>query len=144
MIEIPDTFRGGEDVEEERYGERVSPFLSPCRPTMGSIEEHPKLPSGVQGRAQAENGFCGFWAQQNTSLTAWQAKTYKWPTAFWSTAWTATHLHVRDKFGTVFEIRDNSASRMTSYFFGTYPRNSGLSRKIRDGCHLIIGWNAIN
>jgi len=39
----------------------------------------------------------------------------------------------RDKFGTGFGIRDNSASRMTSCFFGTDPQNSGLSRKIRDG-----------
>jgi len=39
----------------------------------------------------------------------------------------------RDKFRTGFGIRDNSASRMTLYFFGTGPQNSGLSRKIRDG-----------
>jgi len=39
----------------------------------------------------------------------------------------------RDRFRTGFGIRDNSASRMTSYFFGTGSQNSGLSRKIRDG-----------
>jgi len=67
MTEIQDTFRGGEDaeifgVEGERYGEGVSPCLSPSHPTIGSMGEHPNLssPRGVGGGAPAENGFCAF------------------------------------------------------------------------------------
>jgi len=53
-------------------------------------------------------------------VRSWTGKNVQMITAFWSTAWTATHLDVKSG-----QIRDrvrnsdNSASRMTSYFFGT-------------------------
>jgi len=107
---------------------RGIPSLSSRHPTMG-YRERPKLPQRGPGQSPGRKWILCVLSsiehisdrqkRQNDQLHFDQMLelqlilTLKWLN--------------RDKFGTGFGIRDNSASRMTSYFFRTGPQNSGLS-----------------
>jgi len=89
MTEIRDTFRGGHDAQmETRRGGRGMWRGIPLPIWPGGLGSIINFSSGVQGGAEVENGFSVYWAKQN-------AETSKWSPAFWSTAWTATHLDVK-------------------------------------------------
>ena len=106
---------------------------------LGRLKKHRKLPDG----APPENWFGAFRAQQNASLTGKNAKMMNCDHLLID----ARHILAlnRDKFSTGFEIRDKSASWMTSYFFGTGLQNSGLSRTIRDRWSPYFNsWNTQN
>jgi len=83
-------------------------------------------------------------------IDLWQAKTSKWSVLHFDQLVELQRILTlnRDKFGTGFGIRDNSASRMTSYFFGTGPQNSGrmvtLLRRVSMASMKFTGSHVIN
>jgi len=127
MIEIRDIFRGGEDAASrgKGMGRGIPLFISSSSDYGvygGSIISSP---SGFRGKAPAKNGFCAFWAQQNTISDRQKHQNDQMHFDQLLELQRILLLN-RDKFGTRFRIPDNSASRMTSYFF------SGHALEIRD------------
>jgi len=95
-------------------GRSMGRGFAPPHPTRGSGGLVASSPAGSGAEPRPKMDLVCF---ELNRMHLWQVKT-----SFWSTA---THQQ-SDKFGTGFGIRDNSASRMTSYFF------PGQALKIRD------------
>jgi len=109
----------------------VSPSLSPHHPTMGSMGERPKFPQRDPGRSPGRKWILCILS--STEHISERQKRQNDQLHFDQLLELQRILTLnRNKFGTGFGIQDNSASRMTSYFFrdrpskfGTVPKNLG-------------------
>jgi len=136
MIEIRDTFRGGEDAEiEASMGKGMERGYPPPYPLAIRLYAS-KLPQRGSRRSPARSKILCVLSSTECIYDS-QAKTSEWSTAFRSTAWTATHSDVKSG-----QIRDRvrnsgqfSVPNDLVFFSGlrTCPQKSGLSRTIRDG-----------
>jgi len=138
VIEIQDTFRGGEDATlwcrrrwEWKVWRREYLLHIPLPSDYGVYEERPKLPQ--RGPVWSPGRKWILCVLSSTEHISDMQKRQKDQLHFDQLLELQRILTLnRDTFGTGFRIQDNSASRMTCYFFGTGPENSGLSRKIQD------------